>query len=1408
MTVADQETRLDAALARLQTLPSDKRAAFAQHLQTNGSAFNLFPLSFAQERLWLIDQLAPGNPVYNIPAAIRMRGPSYADLVERGINLIVARHEALRTRFVRVDGRPMQFVQPSLTIPMPRIDLSDLPPEIQQAELERLSVAEAREPFDLAQGPLIRIKLLRLHDEDHVLLLTMHHIVSDGWSIGVLVRELFALAEALYLQTEPPLAPLALQYPDFAVWQREWLQGEVLERQLDYWRGQLANSPPALELPADFQRPAVQTFTGANYPLHIPRATLDGLKALAQREGATLFMVLLAAFKTLLHRLSGQDDLVVGSPIANRNRAETEALIGFFVNTLVLRTDLGGAPSFLELLARVREVATAAYAHQDLPFEKLVAELHSARDMSRNPLFQVMFAFQNTPMPAFDRSGRSLQVMETDNGTAMVDLTLVLEEFPEGLVGSVEYSSDLFSAATVARMVEQLQLLLDQIVAAPEVSVLAYSLVTPATRALLPDPRAALAAAPLEPVSATVRRWAARQPDHPAVEQGGRRWSYAELAERADAVAGALVARGLERGDVVAVSGDRSFGTVAAMLGVLASGGVLLTLDRSLPVQRQQVMLAEACARQTVYVGEERPEDAWLLGQAGAPLAVDAATGGVDAAPAGALADPAPGDPAYLFFTSGTTGTPKGVLGRHQGLSHFLQWQRETFEVGPQDRSAQLTGLSFDVVLRDIFLPLSSGATLCLPEPGAAVGSAALLQWLDRSRISLLHTVPSLAQTWLANLPAGVALQSLRWVFFAGEPLQAALVERWRAAFPLSGRQANLYGPTETTLAKCCYQLPETLAPGVQPVGHPLPGAQALVLNGHQLCGVGEVGQVVIRTPFRSLGYVNAPEEQRRRFVPNPFRRDPEDIVYETGDRGRYRADGTLELLGRIDQQVKINGVRIEIGEIEAALASHPDITGAAVAARVDASGAKQLVGYVVPSKLRAPSFGGRRRYTLPNNMNVVHLNKNETDYLYKEIYVLQAYGRHGMTIRDGDCIFDVGGNMGLFTAYAHQLGRNLRMYTFDPNPTIFGILSANAAVYGPNARLFNFGISDSNKTAEFTFFPGFAMLSGFYTDAEVEKETIKNYMLNQQQLGQGETGALVAQVDDILRERFAGHTFTATLRTLSSVIKQEQVQQIDLLKINVEKSELDVLLGIDEDDWPKIKQVVLEVDVAENLTAIVALLDQHGFDYVVMQDTLLNNTELCYVYATRRGCDRTLIREQREGEHLRELPVLEPVALLTVNEVKRHLAERLPAEMVPAQIVFLDALPLTPNGKIDRRALPEPDGERPELEAVFVAPETELQQTIAAIWRDALGARQIGIHDNFFDLGGHSLLVAQVHNRLQIELQREISIVALFQHPTVGALAAHLSGGDAPLAAVQQSRERAETRKEAARRNRERRQR
>jgi len=1047
------------------------------------------PLSFAQQRLWFLDQLEPGLLAYNILKAIRLTGPLNIAALEQAFDEIVRRHEILRSTFLSREGRPTLILAPAFTSGLPVVDLAHLDEAQWEAEIQRLATEEAQRPFDLAQGALLRHTLLKLSEQEHVLLLTVHHIVFDGWSFDIFFRELTAFYEAFSTGRPAALPELRIQYADFSRWQGEWLRGDILEAQLSYWRHQLEGSLPVLELPADRARPPVQTFRGAKQSLLLSKALTEALKALSHQEGVTLFMTLLAAYKTLLYRYTGQDDIIVGSLAAGRTRAEIEGLIGFFANTLVLRTQLSGNPTFRELLIRVREVCRGAYAQQDLPFERLVEILQPVRDMSHHPIFQVMFALQNMPRSSLELAGLTMTPVEVHSGTAMFDLTLFMVEREQRLVGTFEYNTDLFDAATISRMMAHFQNLLDSIIADPERRISDLSLLTePEQRQLLADWNDTKADYPREKC---IHEWfesqVQRTPEHIAVVFENRRMTYTELSRRSNQLAQRLKSVGVGPEVLVGIHMEPSLEMVVGLFGILKAGGAYVPLDPRYPRERLAFMLEDA--KVSVLLTQERLVEG-LPEHCATVVCLDSewesiARESEEIPPSGALAE----NLAYVIYTSGSTGRPKGVQIPHRAVVNLLESMRRIPGLTGDDRLLSVTSLSFDIAGLELYLPLMVGATVILAESAFSSDASRLLELLEQSGATVMQATPA---TWRLLLQAGWQGSDHLKILCGGEALSRELANQ---LLQKGASLWNMYGPTETTIWSSVFLIASENGPVF--IGAPIANTQFYILDSHlKPLLVGVPGELHIGGSGLARGYLNRPELTAEKFIAHPFSQTPGERLYKTGDLARYLPDGNIEYLGRMDYQVKIRGFRVELGEIEAVLRSHPAVREAVALMREESSGEKRLVAYLVA---------------------------------------------------DG--------------------------------------------------------------------------------------------------------------------------------KTVSSI-----------------------------------------------------------------------------------------------------------------GELRTFLRKMLPDYMVPSAFVFLDALPLTSSGKVDRRALPPPDSSRPDLEATYVAPRTDAERVIANIWQEVLRLKKVGMHDNFFDLGGHSLLMVQVHSKLRQAFDKKMSMVEMFQYPTIASVAKHLNGeqdGLSPFAKI-----------------------
>jgi amino acid adenylation domain-containing protein len=1058
------------------------------------------PLSFSQQRLWFLEQLEPGSAAYNIAGALRLRGQLDAAALERTLGEIVRRHESLRTRFATVEGTPKAIVDPPGEWTLPRVDLSHLPAGQREDEIRNRATAAARQPFDLARGPLFRAILFKLDDRMHALSLAMHHIVSDGWSLGVFVREMSEFYSAYVTHRVPQLPELPIQYPDFAQWQRQWLDGGVLDAQLPYWKENLAGTLPVLQLPSSRPRPTIQTLHGGRIVRTFPPVLVERLKGLGRKEGVTFFMLLLAAFQVLLHRYTGEDDVIVGSPTANRSRAELENLIGFFVNNLVLRTDVSGNPTVRELLARTREVALKAYAHQDVPFDVLVEALRPRRELDHSPLFQILFTLQNLPVMEIELPGVTLSPIDLETGTARFDLAVDIVERPDGLKIYFEYNSDVVDRSTMERLPDHFRMLLEAFVNTPDARIADLPMLTETERGQIVEAwNRTRAAYPNDKcIHALFEEQVQRTPESAAVVFEGMRLTYRELNERANRLARHLQKLGVRPDSLVGVWVERSLDMVVALFGVLKAGGAYVPLDPSFPIERLEFMVEDS--RLQILLTQEKLA-ARVPGKTAARVVrLDADWPEISREPGENSAPSAkPENLAYVIYTSGSTGKPKGVQLEHRSVVNFLVSMHKEPGFTAGDRLVSVTTLSFDIAGLEIYGPLTAGGEVVVASRSTSLDGIQLAALLEETGATVMQATPA---TWRLLLEAGWrGLPGLR-ILCGGEALPRELADKLLA----TGSEIwNLYGPTETTI----WSTVGRVEPGdsYPDIGHPIANTAVYILDEQRRpVPVGVPGEIYIGGDGLARGYLNRPELTADRFVPDPFRDLPGARMYRTGDLGRYRADGAIQCLGRVDHQVKIRGFRIELGEIEAALAKEPDVAQAVVVAREDGAGMQRLVAYVI-----AP--------------------------------------------------------------------------------------------------------------------PG-------------------------------------------------------------------------------------------------------------------------------------------------TGLDTAALRA--------------------------HLAKQLPEYMIPSIFLAMDAFPLTPNGKVDRKALPAPDGQRMVLSSTYVAPGTESERAIAAVWQDVLKLDKVGLNDNFFDLGGHSLLVVQMQSRLRKLLNRNVMLVDLFQHPTIGSFAEFLAGDNEGETAFAGVHDRVKKQKEA----------
>jgi fengycin family lipopeptide synthetase B len=976
-TIADRKVRLSAAKQAL--LAKRLRGEAASHSRwqeiPRRTQQNFVPLSFAQQRLWLLDQLEPGNTAYNISRVFQFDGPLDSIALTKALNAIVARHESLRTSFTISDGQPVQAIAPAVKVHLKFTDLIDRGDMAQRDELLRLATEDARRGFSLTQCPLFRVHLLRLGAEKHLLLLTIHHIVSDAWSLEIFKRELSELYQAYCDDREPELSPVQIQYPDYAVWRRNWVGGGAVDEQIAYWRERLTPTPPALVLPTDKQRPQRLSFRGAHQAVSMPKRLSEQLQSLAQHEQATFFMIVLAAFNALLHRYTGADDIAVGTPVAGRNRVEAEPLIGFFVNTLVLRSDLSGNPTFRELLRRTRENTFAAYANREVPFELLVQEMRPPRGVGHSPFFQVMLDVHTLSENTSESDCWRTENFEIDRGGARADLLLFVEEAENSLDCWLEYSTDLFQPETISRMLRHFEILLEGIIDDPDRRISELPLLTPAerrqllvewnpTRTILAQDRC---------IHQVFEEQFEKSPEAVALVCGEAFLTYRELNERANRLAHHLRRRGVGPEVLVGICLDRSVEMIVGLLAIFKAGGAYVPLDPSYPTERLALMLADA--RLSILLTQEKLREK-VEGLNAELIALDSDWGTISLESGeNPSVSVNRANLAYVIYTSGSTGKPKGVLVTQDNLLRLFETTDRLFNFNSDDVWTLFHSYAFDFSVWEIWGALLYGGRLVIVPFLVSRSPDEFYELLCAERVTVLNQTPSAFR----QLSSAGALQdelALRLIIFGGEALDLKSLKPWFDHYGDRRPQLmNMYGITETTVHVTYRPLrEEDLEEGWRsPIGGPLDDLQVYILDRHQqLLPVGVAGEIYVGGAGLSRGYLHAPELTAERFVPHPFSDEPGARLYRTGDVARYWRNGDIDYLGRRDRQVKIRGFRIELGEIESVLTQHEDVRECLVLAGEEDNADVHLTAYLVGESNKEPHVEDVRAFAkerLPAHM-------------------------------------------------------------------------------------------------------------------------------------------------------------------------------------------------------------------------------------------------------------------------------------------------------------------------------------------------------------------------------------------------------------------------------------------------------
>ncbi len=1357
-----------------------------------------FQLSPQQRHTWLVGR--DDDSAYRSLCLIRLEGNLNKEDLRAALRSVVSRHEILRTYFYSLPGMdaPIQVILDDPQLVCAEVDLSGDTTGAQEAEIARaFAMAVGGTSFVGGNAPG-QFTLFTLAPDVHALLVVLPALCADSSTLKDLVAEVSRAYEACLkgelLEDEP------VHYVDYSEWQNELLKASGGEAEREYWQ-KLLNSPALSSLPLERKLPGAGGFAPAAFSFAIEEDIAAALDRFARACGASISAALLACWQTLLWRLTGRPEIVVGHLADGRRIRHLRGAFGLLARYLPLRVDFDEVFKFEDVLALVEESASSNYAQQEYFSSAQDASVQASGGDTSLPF---KFDFEEWPEDS-QAGGVRFSLSALDGCTDLFKLRLSLHRFGRKLSGRLYYDPALYTAEDAERHCDEFCTLLKSALQSPDARIGRLNILSEGERRrLLRTWNDTKAERPRDLcLHELFEAQAERTPDAPAVLFHEERLSFGELNRRANQLAHHLQRLGVGPESRVGLCLERSVEMIVGLLGVLKAGGAYVPLDPAQPGQRIAFMLRDAGAavllsqRKFASILPERDARIILL-----DAERDAISRESEANPANRVR---PEHLAYVIYTSGSTGEPKGVMIEHRSVVNLLTALSEAVYAG-QDSPLRVSlnaPLAFDASVKQVVQLLKGHALVVVPEE-ARLDAEELSSYAAAHGLDVLDCTPSQLKLLLTARSSGSIARLPRIILVGGEALDEAT---WSLLSGCPEMVAyNVYGPTECTVdATACRVDARATRPSV---GRPVANTQVYLLDKNlQPVPVGVTGELHIGGEGLARGYLDRPALTAERFIPHPFADEAGVRLYRTGDAARYLPDGTIEFLGRLDRQIKLRGYRIEPGEVEVALNELPQVRASVVLAREDEPGDVRLVAYVVPHRRHLAEIEGRPRFPLPNGMAIAHQNKNETDYLYEEIFEKQIYTRHGIILPEGACVFDVGANIGLFTLFVKQHRPEAQVYAFEPIRPIFETLRINADLYGPNVKLFPFGLSHERKTDTFTYYPQYSMMSGLsaYARADGDVEVVKKYMRNQQEQGGADgVAVLLEHADELLAGRFVGEAHQSQLKTLSDVIREEKVERIDLLKVDVQRAELDVLLGIRERDWWKIRQVVMEVhdgvgEESEGRVAeIVALLERQGFEAVAEQEDELVGTDRFNLYATRKENEFRLAVPVQSVPEAHQPPTAVRASILTANDLRDALKARVPEHMLPSAFVILHELPLTRNGKVDHAALPAPERARREIEHNYVAPGTRVERVIASVWQQALRLDKVGVHENFFELGGHSLLMVQVHSKLREALGQEISMVEMFQHPTVSALAKHLTREQDEAQPFRQAEERALRQKEA----------
>ena len=1276
-----------------------------------------FQLSPQQERLWLLQERDAGVSAYRAQCVVRVEGALQPQLLEAAVSSVVERHEILRTSFQSQPGMflPLQVIADRGAM-LRRIDLAGLSPREQQARIDKW--------LDESNGTLLDVTLATLSAREHVLLISLPALCSDRESLRLMVGEIKRAYANEALLSEPT------QYKVVSQWFNDVLEAEEAQIGKDYWRDQWSDQTSPIKLP--FERDASETFTHQSITAVLSPSVITKLDRLLERLETTQRAFFLTCWQTLIYRHTGETCVTTGTCFDGRSDDDLTEALGLFARYLPVQNEIVENSRFSELLTKIDQAVNLAYDWQ---------ECFTA---SSETYFPFCFDYDEQPL-AYQSGDVTFSILRQRACIDRFKLELTCSRRGDSVIAEFSFDPAIFDPADIERLAENFQTLLASAIDNPETSIGELnSLGATERQKLMVELNDTRMEYPREScLHQLFEQQAALTPHNVAVVFRDEQLTFIELNARANQLARHLQTLGVSTESLVAICMERSVEMVVALLATLKAGAAYIPLDPESPVERQASILRET---QPAVIFTQR--DLKLPACEATVICLDTAVENLTQysdqnLPGLATAE----NLAYVVFTSGSTGTPKGVMISHRAICNHMVWLVDELGLDEHDTILQKTPFFFDASVSELFAPLLTGGRMILAEPGGQRDAAYMVSVMARTGVTTLQLVPSMLRVLLEE-PGMAQVSSLKRVICAAEALPFELREKFQST--LRARLYNLYGPTEASVDVTSWNCDQQVLRKTVPIGRPIANTRVYVLDSKlNPVAFGVPGELYLGGDGLARGYLKRPELTSERFIPDPFSTEPGSRLYKTGDLVRYLPENALEFLSRSDDQVKIRGFRIEPGDIESVLNSHPLVRQTLVTADEDEHGAKRLIAYVVPKNFAR----------LPNGLQVVQLNQSETTVVYDEIFTQQTYLKHGVTLADGDCVFDVGANIGLFTLFVHQQCRNPKVYAFEPVPITFDVLKTNVALYELNAEVFNCGLSRRSGMRQVTFYPQMSSMSGFYADRIEDEQVSRAFLSNQD-------ARLHRHADDLLEGRFRSEAFDCVLTTISEVISRHQIETIDLLKVDAEKSELDILNGIRPEDWKKIRQIVLEVhDRDGQLDEVTELLRRHGFTVVVEQDASQVNTDLYNLYAVHP--ERISKATNQSSTHLYSRAHALGVSN---NELRAYLEDRVPAYMVPSAFVKLDEMPLLPSGKINRKALPPPDWARVAADNPYVAPRTSIEKRLAEIWMRTLGLEQVSVYDNFFTLGGDSILGIQLIAKAN-QAGLQLTVKQLFQHKTIAEL-------------------------------------